>query len=295
MTKIGVVGTIGGWSSELLADAAEKRTGQRLLIDMGSAGVDLDTGKAMFGDVDLSEMDALIIKKVGARYSPDLMDRLEMLRFLHGRGVKMFSPPDKIIGLLDRLSCTITLRLGNIPMPPTTITESVEMALKAVDAYGEAVFKPLYTSKARGMKVIASGHSAKQEIKAYKADNTILYIQQKLELPGRDLGVVFLGGRYLTTYARHNEAAKPNGTTWNTTTRSGGKYEPCRPSKEIIDLAQKAQDLFGLDFTCVDVVETQDGPKVFEVSAFGGFRGIQTTSDIDPAGLLVDYVLERIA
>ena len=294
MTKIGVVGTVGGWSSEMLADAVADRTGYRLLIGMGGVGLDLDSGKAAFDGVDLSELDALIIKKVGARYSPDLMDRLEMLRFLNARGLPMFSKPDRIMGLLDRLSCTITLRLGGIPMPPTTITESVDKALAAVEAYGEAVFKPLYTSKARGMKVVRSGPSARAEIGAYKAENTLLYIQKKIDLPGQDLGVVFLGGKYLTTYARHNEASVANGDAWNTTTRSGGKYKPYDPPAEIIDLAQKAQDLFGLDFTCVDVVETAEGPMVFEVSAFGGFRGIQTVSDIDPAGRYVDYVMERI-
>lgn len=179
-------------------------------------------------------------------------------------------------------------------MPPTTITESVDKALDAVDAYGEAVFKPLYTSKARGMKVIRPGGSARAEIEAYKAENTLLYIQKKIDLPGQDLGVVFLGGTYLTTYARHNQASATNGETWNTTTRSGGQYKPYDPPAEIIALARRAQDLFGLDFTCVDVVETADGPMVFEVSAFGGFRGIRTVGDIDPAGRYVDYVLERI-
>lgn len=294
MTTIGVVGTIGGWSSEMLADAAARRTGYRLLIDLAAVSVDLDSGTARYGDVDLTTLDALIIKKVGSRYSPDLMDRLEMLRFLNGRGLKMFSPPDRIMGLLDRLSCTMTLRLGGIPMPPTTITESVEEALAAVEAYGEAVFKPLYTSKARGMRVIRSGPPAAAEIAEYKADNTLLYIQQKIDLPGQDLGVVFLGGEYLTTYARSNADSVANGETWNTTTRSGGKYRPYEPPAGIVALAQKAQDLFGLDFTCVDVVETERGPLVFEVSAFGGFRGIQTTSDIDPARRYVDYVMKRI-
>jgi ribosomal protein S6--L-glutamate ligase len=179
-------------------------------------------------------------------------------------------------------------------MPPTIITESVEEALAAVEAYGEAVFKPLYTSKARGMRVIRSGPPAAAEIAEYKADNTLLYIQQKIDLPGQDLGVVFLGGEYLTTYARSNADSVANGETWNTTTRSGGKYRPYEPPAGIVALAQKAQDLFGLDFTCVDVVETERGPLVFEVSAFGGFRGIQTTSDIDPARRYVDYVMKRI-
>lgn len=287
--KIGVVGTEGGWSSENLADAAGKITGSRLLIEMERVSLDFEMGSVLYEGEDLAKFDALLIKKIGARYSPDLLDRLEILRFLAGRGVRIFSSPNNIMRVLDRLSCTVTLQLGGIPMPPTTITEDVELACQALDHYGEAVFKPLYSSKARGMIVLTAGPGAREVIGDYKLDNPILYIQKKIDLGNRDLGVVFLGGEYLTTYARCNQ-----GNSWNTTTVSGGKYAKHEPDNDIIDLARRAQDLFGLDFTCVDVVETADGPLVFEVSAFGGFRGIVATSDIDPAQRFVEYVMQQI-
>ncbi len=286
--KIGVVGTRGGWSSELLADTVAAKTGFRLLVDMEQVCLDLDSGKAWIGGVDLGGLDGLIIKKIGARYSPDLLDRLELLRFLAQRGLPIFSSPLSIMRVLDRLSCTVTLRLGDIPMPPTTITESVDEALGAVERYGAAVFKPLFTSKARGMTVIEHGREARSAITAFHAENPIMYLQQKIELPGQDLGVVFLGGKYLTTYARCGTGA------WNTTIESGGKYAPATPGAETIRMAEKAQALFNLDFTCVDVVESASGPVVFEVSAFGGFRGIQDACGLDAAAMYTDYVMEKI-
>lgn len=289
MIKIGVVGTTGGWSSEMLADAIHARTGFRLLVDLNHICVNFESGRVWYKDTDLFELDALIIKKAGVWYSPDLMDRLELLRYLYERGVKMFSSPFKIMRVLDRLSCTVTLRIGNIPMPPTTITEDIDAALNAVEYYGEAVLKPLYTSKARGMMLIQAGPNARQQLEQFKQNNSILYIQKKLELNGRDLGVAFLGGRYLATYARRNK-----GNSWNTTTRSGGVYEPYEPPIEVISLAYQAQELFNLDFTSVDIAETEYGPMVFEVSAFGGFRGLQTACNIDAAGLYADYVLEKL-
>jgi ribosomal protein S6--L-glutamate ligase len=93
----------------------------------------------------------------------------------------------------------------------------------------------------------------------------------------------------LTTYAR----CKQN-DSWNTSTASGAKYAAFDPPQEIIDLAKKAQSLFDLYFTCVDVALTRQGPYVFEVSAFGGFRGIQETRNIDPARRCVAYVMEKI-
>lgn len=289
MKKIGVVGVPGGWSSEKLADAVAERTGYRLLVDPGAVRLDLPSGRVMAGGVELNSLDGLIIKKIGTDYSPDLLDRLELFRFLAGQGLPVFSNPLNIIRVLDRLTCTVTLQLAGIPMPPLTITEEVEAALAAVSRYGEAVFKPLYSTKARGMIVLRPGRETRAAIEEYKAAHRIMYIQQKIELNGRDLGVVFLGGQYLTTYAR-----TCRNDSWNTTTASGGRYQPHEPSKEIIALAHRAQVPFGLDFTCVDVVETAEGPRVFEVSAFGGFRGIQEACGIDAARHYADYVCGRI-
>jgi ribosomal protein S6--L-glutamate ligase len=286
--KIGVVGTHGGWSSELLADTVAAKTGYRLLVDMAEVCLDLDQNRAWYQGVDLAGLDGLIIKKIGARYSPDLLDRLELLRFLAVRGLPIFSSPLSIMRVLDRLSCTVTLRLGGIPMPPTTITESVDEALAAVERYEAAVFKPLFTSKARGMTVISHGAGAREAIERFRTENPIMYLQRKIDLPGQDLGIVFLGGQYLTTYARCGNGA------WNTTTESGGKYAPATPSAQSIEIARQAQALFDLDFTCVDVVEAAAGPVVFEVSAFGGFRGIQDACGLDAAALYTDYVMEKI-
>ena len=289
MKKIAVVGVPGGFSSELLADTVERRTGFRCLVDPASLVLDLDRGQVLGGGVDLLDMDAVLIKKAGPFYSPYLLDRMEVLRYVQERGVPVFSSPLKILRVLDRLACTVTMQLGGIPMPPTIIVETVDSALDAVERYGACVFKPLFTSKARGMAVIGPGPDAKEKIEAFNAENSVMYIQQKIVHPGKDMGVTFLGGEYLGTYARVG-----NGRSWNTTTRSGGRYEPCEPSSEIVALAHKAQALFGLDFTCVDVAETEDGPKVFEVSAFGGFRGLMQANGVDVAGLLLDYVLQRI-
>ncbi|MBD3170281.1 MAG: GAK system ATP-grasp enzyme [candidate division Zixibacteria bacterium] len=289
MKKIAVVGKKNGWSSEKLAETVLEMTGHGLLIEMDKVSLDLKTGKAWYRDTDLTTLDALMIKKIGGRYSPKHLDRLEILRYLHERGLPVFSSPNSIMRVLDRLSCTVSLRLADIPMPPTTITEDIDEALDAVERYGEAVFKPLYTSKARGMKVIERGNEARRNIINFKLDNPLMYIQQKIDLNGRDLGVVFLGGEYLTTYARKKES-----NSWTTSTYYGGKYETYEPKQSTIDIAQKANDLFKLDFTSVDVVETDNGPVVFEVSAFGGFRGIQESSGMDAARLYVEYVLKRL-
>ena len=290
MKRIAVVGVPGGWSSELLADTVGEKTGFRLLVDPADMALDLASGRVMCQGYDLGEMDAVLVRKVGPAYSADLVDRLEMLRLVARSGVPMFSDPERIMRMIDRLSCTVTLRLGGIPMPDTVVTESVDLACQAVARFGRAVFKPLYTSKARGMVVVENGDMARDEVMSFQNNgNPVMYIQRMVEHMGKDLGVTFLGGEYLATYARAG-----NEKSWNTTTRTGGMYQAYEPSPEIVELARKAQGLFGLDFTCVDVVETPEGPKVFEVSAFGGFRGLLLANGIRLNDLLVDHVLARL-
>jgi len=50
-----------------------------------------------------------------------------------------------------------------------------------------------------------------------------------------------------------------------------------------------------MDFTTVDIAESDIGPIVFEVSAFGGFRGSKEGIGIDAAERYVDYVQRNIA
>jgi len=291
--RIGIVGIPGKWSTETLADAAEQRTGFRLVIDMGRVELDLENKRLLFDGHDLCQLDALVVKKISAEYSPNTLDRLELLRVAENAGVSVFSGAENMLRLIDRLSCTVTLRNADIPMPDTRVTEDIDAAMNAVNTFGSAVFKPLFSTKARGMCIIDADQpedAIRESIQDFQSKNPMMYIQRKLDLSGRDLGMVFLGGEYLGTYARISQD-----DSWNTTIHSGGRYDGYSPPQEIVDLAYRAQAPFGMDFTTVDVAETADGPIVFEVSAFGGFRGALEGADIDAAGSYTDYVLAKLS
>ncbi|QPM92525.1 GAK system ATP-grasp enzyme [Pseudooceanicola algae] len=288
--KIAIIGTPEKWSTEALADAMAARTGYRQVVDMGQAVLDLGAGTLTCDGVDLCQLDGLVLKKIAEDYSPDALDRLEMLRMAEAAGVRIFSPPVNVLRLMDRLACTMTLRLADIPMPETTITESETAAAAALERYGAAVFKPLFSTKARGMMLLDSdAPDARDRIAEFHATNPVMYIQQKADLSGADLGMVFLNGDYLCTYARISQTG-----SWNTTIHSGGKYAAFDPTPELIDLGRRAQAPFGLTFTTVDIALTSAGPIVFEVSAFGGYSGALKGCGIDAAALVADHVLQEI-
>ena len=290
--NIGVVGLPGKWSPETLADAVARRTGQRLVVDMSEVALDLTGHRLHYRGMDLCELDALIVKKISREYSPHSIDRLELLRAAEAGGVRVFSPALSMLRLIDRLSCTTTLANAGIPMPPTVITEQAEHAFAAVEDFGSAVFKPLFSTKARGMIIVDANDpeaERRQQIKDFQTYHPMMYIQKKMDLPGQDLGLVFLGGEYLGAYARVSE-----GDSWNTTILHGGRYAAAEPNASWIEIARRAQGLFNMDYTTVDMAETEDGPVVFEVSAFGGFRGAKEGLGIDVAERYVDYVIKQL-
>ncbi len=288
--RIGVIGIPGKWSTETLADEVEARTDFRLIVDMGGGALDLAGHRLRFGEHDLCALDGLMVKKISASYSPTTLDRLELLRVAENAGVRVFSRAERILRLVDRLSCTVTLHGAGIPMPETLITEDVGAAMAAVERFGSAVFKPLFSTKARGMCLIhATDDDREAAIRAFRREHPMMYVQRRVELAGRDLGMVFLAGEYLGTYARVAQT-----DAWNTTVNSGGRYQNFVPRGDLIDLARRAQAPFGLDFTTVDVAETADGPVVFEVSAFGGFRGAREGSGINAAARYVEHALKEL-
>ncbi len=289
--KIGVVGIPGKWSTEVLADAIEKRTGFRLVIDIQQVVSDLSTPEVRYKKHNLCDLDAIIVKKISASYSPTMMDRIEILRFLESCGVQVFSKPENIYRTVNRMTGTITLLSGQIPMPPTTLTESTDAALKTVETYQQAILKPLFSTKARGMTLLNAKNASKilrKQLKNFKKQHGYFYIQKRIKLPGQDMALIFLGDKYQGAYAR-----KSGGKSWNTTIQAGGKYAPANPSEEMIEVAYKAHKLFGLDFTTVDMAETEEGFVCFEVSAFGGFKGAKVGLGLDMAQAYADYVIRK--
>ena len=290
--KIGVIGIPGKWSTEVLADRLEEQTGFRAVIDMNQVELRLDTNELMYQGLDLMTLDGLIIKKISEVYSPATEDRIHLLSHAERAGVKVFSPTDSVGNLVNRLSGTLALQQGNIPMPKTRITESPAHAFETVREFGSAILKPLYSTKARGMIMLTDDDSdefVRNALEEYRQNQSIYYIQQTVKLDGRDLGMVFVGGEYLCTYARVG-----NKDSWNTTINSGGKYELFEPDARLIELGRKAQACYDLSFTTGDIALTDQGPVVFEVSAFGGVKGALEGCNIDAARVYAEHVLQEV-
>jgi ribosomal protein S6--L-glutamate ligase/tetrahydromethanopterin:alpha-L-glutamate ligase len=114
-----------------------------------------------------------------------------------------------------------------------------------------------------------------------------MYVQEFLEHGNRDIRVFVIGGEAIAAMYRI-------GTDWKTTIRHGAKPHPCKLTTELANLAVQCAEEIGLEYTGVDILETDQGFTVTEVNSSSGWQGLQQVTDIDIAKRLVDRFLEII-
>jgi len=288
--QVAVAGVRGAWSTERLEGALEEVDAETFTFSLGDCILRFADGAVLLGDRDLGTLDGLIVKKLGRSGEAAAPCRVQLLQQLEYRGVRVFSPADGIREVNDRYQMTQRLAQASLPLPRTVVTENVEAATDVVEDWDRVVVKPLYTSKGRGMLLLGRDEAYRIKLKQWQREwQTPFYLQEYVHHPGRDIGVAVLGGESLGAYYR---VAAPG--SWLTTTSANGRYQPCELTPEMRRLACQAADLFGLDFTVVDLVEARGGYLIYEVSAFGGFAGLWQTQGIDAAKLYADYVVRTL-
>jgi ribosomal protein S6--L-glutamate ligase len=289
--RIAVVGQPGAWSTERLADALRRGGSEVVTVDLAACALRLPEPGVWHAGRRL-DVDAAVVKKIGDTVGGWVVrERLQMLRHLEASGVPVWSAADRLETAVDRYRMTVELVRAGLPVPETVVTEDVAEAVAAVERFGSAVLKPLYTSKGRGMARLDGALALGRVFERFRADGLgPFYLQRFVKHPGRDLGVAVLDGRCIGAYWRMAGDGQ-----WMTTILSGGRYAAADPPADALALAERAARHFGLLFTGVDLIEGGDGFCILEVSAFGGFRGLLEGCGIDAASLLADAVLRRVA
>jgi ribosomal protein S6--L-glutamate ligase len=289
--RIGVAGIPGAWSTDRLTAALTERGARAFAFDLQSCSFDLGDGSVRLDGKDLCRLDAVVVKKLGSTTDPLTPHRVQMLRQMEFRGVRVFSPADAVAEVNDRYRMTQRLRLAGIPMPRTIVTEDIDLAAEVIEDWGRAVLKPIFTSKGLGMLLLRGDAAHRHKLRRWKQRWMMpFYLQEFVPQRDRDLGVMVLNGAVLGAYYRVGR-----GDSWLTTTSAGGRYAPCPVTPEMSAVALDAARVFRLDFTGVDLVQTPAGFLVYEVSAFGGFAGLHRTGGPDAAAAYADHVLDALA
>jgi tetrahydromethanopterin:alpha-L-glutamate ligase len=290
--NLAVVGQPGAWSTERLADALRAAGASVGVVDLAACSLRLPDRRLFHRGEPLEKLDGAVVKKLGDTADGwGVQERIGMLRHLEASGVPVLSAPERLHVAVNRYRMTCELVRAGLPVPETTVTEDLDEAAAAVERFGSAVLKPLFTSKGRGMLRLESSRELRAQLESHRDDGLgPFYLQRFVKHPGRDLGVAVLDGRCIGAYWRVAAADH-----WMTTILSGGRYEKADLDPDTEAIAVRAARHFGLLFTGVDLIEDSDGRfNVLEVSAFGGFRGLLNGCGIDAAPMLADLVLRQI-
>lgn len=286
--RAAVAGIPGAWSSERLAESLRGEGCEAFVFSPSSVLHDLTTGSVTSGERDLASLDAIVVKKLPQSSASSRL-HLHALRALEASGVRIFSRPDVIDVAMDRYRMTMTLMAAGLPLPAAFASHSADSMRSAVWQLGDAVVKPVYTSKGRGM---FRANAATLSAASADVDVAQPYIVQRfVPSPGRDIGATVIGGRFAGAFYRIASAGE-----WMTTTAQGGRYAPCGLDDRGIALAEQAAAAFGLDYTVVDLVEDANdgGYLIYEVSAFGGFRGLLEATGTDPSVAYAQYIVAEM-
>ncbi|HEY0736674.1 MAG TPA: lysine biosynthesis protein LysX [Herpetosiphonaceae bacterium] len=206
-------------------------------------------------------------------------------------GVRVLNSSQVIATCGDKLLTSLALVKAGVPTPYTMVALSPAAALAALDRIGyPAVLKPVSGSWGRLLAKV-NDRDAAEAILEHKQilgspQHSVIYIQEYIDKPGRDIRVIVIGERVLCAMYRQAEH-------WITNTARGATTRPCEITDELAELVLRAAAAVGGGALAIDVLEHADGRLlVNEINHTMEFHGMMSATDVDVADALVQYALE---
>ena len=84
------------------------------------------------------------------------------------------------------------------------------------------------------------------------------------------------------------------GQEFRSNVHRGGIAEPVDLDETYRATAVRASQIMGLRVAGVDMLEGKDGPQIMEVNSSPGLEGIETCTQLDIAGAVVDYMAAQV-
>ena len=109
------------------------------------------------------------------------------------------------------------------------------------------------------------------------------------ESKGMDVRALVVGDRVVAAMRRVAE-----GQEFRSNIHRGGRAEPVELDPEYERTAVRAVQILGLKVAGVDLLESQDGPQVLEVNSSPGLQGIESTTGVDVATAILEYLEEQV-
>lgn len=278
--RIGVLGNEGSWYVNEICSCAAARGHQAFGLQFQQlvAGVTGGQRTYRFGDIDATELDAVIVRTMPPGSLEQVVSRMDVLAGIADLGVCVVNSPKSVECAVDKYLTTQRLAAAGLPVPDTIVCEDSEAALDAFERLGgDVVVKPLFGAEGRGMLRVDHPDLALRTFRTLERINATLYLQKFIDGVGEDLRLLLLDGELVASMKR---TARPGDFRANAAQL--GSSQPWTPTDFEISLACSAAAVTGCVFSGVDLMYNErKEPVVIEVNAVPGWRTIQKTCQVD--------------
>jgi ribosomal protein S6--L-glutamate ligase len=279
------------YSTQRLVAAAEQRGHQvrvlntlRFAIDLSGPDPDLQyRGKP------LSDYDA-IIPRIGASIT---YFGTAVVRQFEQMDVYTPNTANGISNARDKLRATQILSRHNIAMPPTEFVRNRADVRPAIERVGGApvVIKLLEGTQGIGVILAPEAKVAEAIIETLHSTQQNVLIQRFIsESRGRDVRALVVGDRVVAAMRR-----TATGDEFRSNVHRGGSVQSLELPPEYEEAAVRSAQIMGLKVAGVDMLESDQGPLVMEVNSSPGLEGIETATQLDVAGAIIDHIADRVS
>ncbi len=235
----------------------------------------------------LSDLSAVLVRPIGRGSLDEIIFQLDLLYTLFQQGVPIVNAPASIEKAVDKYRTLELLCLAGISVPKTVVTESVREALEAFKEFGgEAIIKPVFGSRGIGAARISDIDIAERIFRTLRFYKHVIYVQEFIPHGNSDIRAFVIEDEVVAAMRR-------NAKSWKTNVSQGATPTSLDPSEELRGMVVDAAKAIGCDIAGVDVMESDQGYMINEINSQPGWRGLQSTTTIDIAGKIVDYMISR--
>jgi len=192
----------------------------------------------------------------------------------------------------DKLRSLQVLSRHHIGIPRTTFVRDKRDVIPAIERVGGApvVIKLIEGTQGIGVLLAESMKAAEGIIELLQSQKQNVLVQKFVaESKGKDIRAFVVGDRVVAAMRRVAQ-----GQEFRSNVHRGGVTEAVELDDEYRETAVRAAQILGLRIAGVDMLEGKKGPQIMEVNSSPGLEGIETCTELDIAGAVIDYIAAQV-
>ncbi len=282
--------SLKAYSTRRLKEAALGRGHDVKVLDTLKFAIDLDEGTPdlYFRQKPLSHYDA-VLPRIGASIT---YYGTAVVRQFQQMDVYCANTAHGIANSRDKLRSLQLLSRHNIGIPRTSFVRDKNDVLPAIERVGGApvVIKLIEGTQGIGVLLADTVKQAESIIELLQSQKQNVLVQKFVaESKGKDIRAFVVGDRVVAAMRRVAQ-----GQEFRSNVHRGGVAEPVELSEQYRSVAVRCAQIMGLSVAGVDMLEGKDGPQVMEVNSSPGLEGIETATELDVAGAVIDYIAAQV-